>query len=277
MSAPLYAKRQEIVSKIPNFWPLVFEECPLEIERYIQPSDSEIFAKYLTGLDVKRFEVPLDPEEAEQARGPGDPRSLLLRFEFAENEWFEDTVLEKKFWWRRSRDGWTGLVSEPVRVHWKKGKDPTQGLMVGAMELWEARKKVGDMSARNLPAFDALSKILENWNGENTSFFTWFAFISSRRWVSAEESADAIKAEKTRRQTVGEGRLTTEDDVSPDDEMLEQQVQVLEDGDSLANIIAEDLWPSAIKYFSECDSTTSCDLLLTSISTSTRTRGLGYL
>ncbi|OTA22546.1 hypothetical protein BTJ68_14257 [Hortaea werneckii EXF-2000] len=35
LSKPLYAKRAEAVSKIPNFWPLVMEQAPMEIEDYI--------------------------------------------------------------------------------------------------------------------------------------------------------------------------------------------------------------------------------------------------
>jgi len=250
MSAALYAKRQTIISQIANFWPLVFEFAPPEIDAYIQPSDSELFGKCLIGLDVKRFEVPLGPEKIEQEAESADPRSILIRFEFAKNEWFEDTVLEKRLWWRRSRDGWTGLVSEPVKIHWKKGKDLTHGLLDGAIELWEARTQKGDMSARDLPAFDTLAKLLDNWNGANTSFFTWFGYVSSRRWVSAEESLAAIKAEKERRQNLAHGAVQTDEVSDPDDELLEQQVEVHDEGDTLANVIAEDLWSGAIKYFS---------------------------
>ena len=261
LGVPLYAKRQELVSKIPNFWPLVFELPPPEIDAYMQVSDSEIFGKYLTGFDVRRFEVPLGPERIQQGDADeGDPRSLAIRFEFAENEWFEDGVLEKKFWWRRAKDGWTGLVSEPVRIHWKKGKDPTRGLTDGATKLWEARKEAGDMSKRDLPEFDALARILENWNGTNTSFFTWFAYVSPRRWVSAEESAEAVKQERRRREELAQGSAKGTASPIPEPEPLEQQVEVHEDGDSLANVFAEDLWPGAIRYFSKHEHrvSTSC-------------------
>ena len=44
--------------------------------------------------------------------------------EFKENEYFNNTRLEKKFWFRRDRTGFSGLVSEPVRIEWKsKEKD----------------------------------------------------------------------------------------------------------------------------------------------------------
>ncbi|GAB7342962.1 hypothetical protein MBLNU457_g1066t1 [Dothideomycetes sp. NU457] len=245
----LFAKRRELVSQIPNFWPLVFEAAPPEIDSYIQPSDSEVFAKCLTNLEVSRFEVPLGPEKIGEKDDMGDPRSLLIRFEFAENEWFEDTVLEKKLWFRRAEDGWTGLVSEPVKIHWKKGKDMTNGLMDGALNLWEARQKAGDMSKRDLAEFDALARIVENWSGANTSFFTWFAFISNRRWVSAEESAKAVRTERDRRQQVREGKGEAKPAEMPSEDPMEQQVEVHEDGEGIANVLAEDLWPGAIRYF----------------------------
>lgn len=222
----------------------MLEEAPPDIDRYIQPSDSEIFATCLQSIQVSRFELDADSEN-------GDPRSLSIKFGFSENPWFDAGVLEKRFWWRRTADGWTGLVSEPVRVPWKKGKDPTKGLMDGALKLWDARKLAGDMRRRDdLPEFDHMAKITETWNGDNTSFFTWFAFVSSRRWVSAEESAAAVEAEKERRRRAGQG-LDTAAVQLPDDDQLEKQVEAHEDGDTLATIIAEDLWPGAIKYFSE--------------------------
>ncbi|TKX26775.1 nucleosome assembly protein [Elsinoe australis] len=249
LSKDLYAKRKTVVSKIPKFWPLVLEAAPPEIDRYIQPSDSEVFAECLTGITVDRFEITADEGNANGSM-TGDPRSVSITFEFSENEWFKDTALEKKFWWRRANDGWTGLVSEPVRVHWKKGKDPTKGLMDGAIRLWEARKKAGDMRKRDLPEFDHMAKITETWNGDNTTFFTWFAFVSSRRWVSEEESRNAVEAEAARRKEVRTG--TEKPKVGlPEDDQLESQVEAHEDGDGLATVIAEDLWPSAIRYFTQ--------------------------
>lgn len=245
LTKSLYEKRQSVVSKITGFWPLVLEEAPSEIDRFIQLSDSEIFATCLQSIHVSRFELDADGEH-------GDPRSLSITFTFSENAWFDAGSLEKRFWWRRAADGWTGLVSEPVRVPWKKGKDPTKGLMDGAIKLWDARKQGGDMRRRDMPEFDHMAKITETWNGDNTSFFTWFAFVSSRRWVSAEESAAAVVAERDRRRRASQGLETTAAAVQlPDDDQLERQVEAHEDGDTLATIIAEDLWPGAIKYFSE--------------------------
>lgn len=255
LSAPLYAKREAAIAKIPGFWPLVFEQAPPDIDQYIQPSDSEIFAKCLTGLSVTRPEIALGPEKLNASSSDaetGHPRSLQIRFEFSDNEWFTNSVLEKTFWYRRSGDGSAGLISEPVRVHWKKGKDPTQGLMDGAIKLWEARKKAGgDMNRKDLREYSSLAKIMENWSCHNTSFFTWFAFASGGRWISAEESAEAANKERERRKRFTDG-ISEDDHGEPErDEESEEHVEVCEDGDELATTIAEDLWPGAIKYFSE--------------------------
>ena len=139
LTKPLYTKRAAAITKIPSFWALVLEQAPPEIDQFIQPSDSRIFGESLLNLTVTRPE--LDASDAKDA----SPRSLKIRFEFKENEDFEDTVLEKEFWYRRAKDGGVGLVSEPVKVHWKKGRGLTGGLGVAAGELWGARKKGGGM------------------------------------------------------------------------------------------------------------------------------------
>lgn len=239
----MYEKRQQVISKIPNFWPLVFEQAPPEIDHYIQPTDSEIIGKSLTSLEVKRFEVDESGEN-------GEPRSLLFRFEFSENDFFTNKVLEKKFWYRRSAKGWAGLVSEPVKINWKKGKDTTHGLVDAAFKLFEARKAAGDMHKSDLKEHKAITKLLEIWNGENTSFFTWFAYVSPVPYITAEESVQATKKAKETKAKVEEEEI---EDVEEDIENLVEPAEAHEAGDDLANLIAEDLWPSATKYFSKDD------------------------
>jgi hypothetical protein len=261
LSAPLYAKRQEIVSKIDNFWPLVFEQSPPDLDRYITPNDANIFAK-LKSLDVKRFEIPMGPEKIDSEAG--DPRSIAIRFEFDENEYFTNSVLEKKFWYRRSNDGWSGLVSEPVKIDWK-GKDPTEGLNAAALAVFEARKKAGDMKKKGFAAHNKLLELIENNNVDNTSFFAWFGFISADRYVSAEESAQANKEYKERQDKRSNGERV--DSPEPDEEdMLDmsESDDVHPEGEELAQLIAEDVWPNAIKYFSKCQSTFQTFNFLTS-------------
>ncbi|QIX01479.1 hypothetical protein AMS68_006996 [Peltaster fructicola] len=246
LQKPLYAKRKETLAKIPNFWPLVFEQAPPEIDQYIQTEDSRVFADSLESIEVIRSELEKDGKN-------GSPRSLRIAFNFKANDQFEDTQLVKDFHWRRASDGWTGLVSEPVRVQWKSGNDLSHGLTEMAYKLFEARKKGGDMTNRKLPEYNKLKKEIESWNARNTSFFTWFAWVSDRRYVSAEESAKANKEfdelkEKRKNGEKVDMPEPNEEDIGANDD---SEVEAMEDGEDLAISIADELWPNAIKYFTQ--------------------------
>ncbi len=248
LNAPLWKKRAEIIAKIPHFWTLIFEESPQELANFIQPTDSSIFAEALQTLEVSRFEID-DPE--------GSPRSVSIKFGFGENEYFEDKEIEKKFWFRKSKD-WDGLVSEPVKIHWKEGKDPTGGLTDAAYALAQAKKKLaesvnGSADARkeaDLPEYKALARKIAESNEASLSFFAWFGFVSSYRWISAEESKQAEKeaAERLVKAKRGEKMEPEEDD--GDEEPGNQETEVFPQGDEVVTLIAEDLWPSAIKVYS---------------------------
>lgn len=82
----------------------------------------------LTGIDVERFEV----QDAER----GEPRNVKLTFSFKSNQWFHDEKIEKKLFWRMSKDGWDALVSDPVTIQWKE-RDLTDGLLDMAVNLWK--------------------------------------------------------------------------------------------------------------------------------------------
>ncbi|EME82199.1 uncharacterized protein MYCFIDRAFT_139273 [Pseudocercospora fijiensis CIRAD86] len=229
LSKGAYAKRAEAIAKIPNFWPLVLEQAPPEIDGYIHPEDSRILGESLLSLEVTRPELDIEPQ--------GSPRSISIKFHFKENDRFSDEVLEKKFFYRRASDGWVGLVSEPVKINWKKGKDLTEGLTDGAYALFEARKKTGDMLAKGVPEYAALKKKVEHWNGGNTSFFTWFG------WEHQARREARKKGEKV------ELRLPEPEDEEKDDD--DSDVEVHENGDDLAVSFAEDIWPNAIKFFTQ--------------------------
>ncbi|KAK6420976.1 hypothetical protein LTR95_016879 [Oleoguttula sp. CCFEE 5521] len=252
LSTPVYTKRAAVIAKIPNFWPLVIEQAPQEIDQFIQPKDSQILVENLTSFEVTRPGIAA--ESGPDSAGSGEnPRSFKLRFEFKANDDFEDTVLEKSFWHRRAKDGWSGLVSEPVNIRWKTGKDLTEGLTGMASRLFEARRKTGDFENRGLQEYTALKKKVEHANGMNTSFFTWFGWVSSRRYVSAEESAEA---EAKRAEAKGEDKSDGADPEAPDLENEEladddQEVEVHEAGEDIAVSFAEDIWPGAIKYFTQ--------------------------
>ncbi len=279
---PIYTKRARLISKIPFFWPLVFEQAPPEIDQYIQPSDSALLAAAFSSLTVTRFEIPgqLPPlfaaaaPEPESNRVFGEPRSLCLRFEFKENEWFEDSVLEKRFWYRRARDGWCGRVSEPVKIKWKKGKDLTGGLGAAAWELWEAQKKTGlldgvdsengDGSAegkgkgkekQSLPEYEKLKKMVEESTEGSQSFFAWFGYRG--RYVSKEESD--VATNEVGQNWGRKGKLPMDEEFGSEEKLGDgDEVEVPEDateifprGEELAVGIAEDIWPSAILLFSK--------------------------
>lgn len=228
----------------------MFEQSPPEIDNFVQPSDSKLFAECLQTIEVSRFELD-DPK--------GSPRSFSIKFGFSDNAYFEDKALEKKFWFRKSLDGWQGLVSEPVKINWKKGQDLTDGLTDAAYQLYQAKQKLVETangSAKSketsLPEYKSLAEMIEMTDGSN-SFFSWFGFASSYKWISAEESEQAskVEAENLEKRRRGE---KIKDEEPEDDGQDFQETEVFPQGDELAMIIAEDMWPSAIKYYSMCRS-----------------------
>lgn len=227
----------------------MFENAPPEIDQYISPTDSELFAECLTNLEVERFEVDQNP------------RSFLIRmtFDTSKNKHFSDEVLEKRFWFRRSADGWSGLVSEPVGINWKKGNDITNGLTTKALKLFSAQRTASTASSANgkskkappkVKEYDDLLKALETSTEGELSFFTWFGFISSHRYVSAEENAAAIqKQEEDRAKRAAGEDVPEEEDDEFDPDAADENLEIFPNGDELATLIAEDLWPQALKYF----------------------------
>lgn len=255
----LYEKRAALVAKIPGFWPLVLEQAPPGVDEHIQPSDAALLLSALTSLEVTHFELD-DPE--------GDPRSIAIKFTFSENEYFEDSVLEKKFWYRHADKGdWAGLVSEPVDIRWKKDQDLTQGLLAQAVKLWNGEQEKAASGGKKVEGWTddrkALKEKIESIGLGGISFFAWFGYVGRR--VSAEESKTALAEEKERRKLRQEGKEVPEDDTveegeDDDDEIaIEEDLEIFPEGDDLAVCISEELWPDAIKYFSEfCASLPPC-------------------
>jgi hypothetical protein len=182
---------------------------------------------------------------------------VSIRFEFAPNEYFEDAVLEKRFWHRRSRDGWSGLVSEPVRIQWKRERDLTGGLLDMVCAAWETEKSIPSRPKREAegltPEQRALKKKIENTGMGGLSFFAWFGFIG--RKISAEESAAAVAKEKEKKAARKMKRASTPESEGSEDESEEEDdvgmsLEIFPDGDDLAVAFTDDLWPGAIKYFS---------------------------
>ena len=169
--------------------------------------------------------------------------------------------MEKKFWYRKSKD-WEGLVSEPVKIHWKKGNDLTGGLTDAAVALAQARKKLAKTNSAKsaeteLPEYKALAEKLEMSTEASLSFFAWFGFVSSYRWITAEESEEASKADAERLEKLKQGEKV-EDEEDDEDEQDFQETEVFPSGDEIATLIADDLFPSAIKYFSKSTLSNTC-------------------
>ncbi|KAI0814619.1 nucleosome assembly protein [Xylaria sp. FL0064] len=255
LSKPLYEKREKLVAKIPNFWALVIEQAPEDVDQYIQPSDSAVLLSSLTSISVSHFEL--------ENGGKGDPRSISVRMEFFENDYFEDKVLEKKFWYRRSRSGGGGLVSEPVAIKWKAGKDLTQGLLDLVVKVWEQDKKD---SQTNGASKDKKAKTKpENWTADQkalrakidkfglggVSFFCWFGYRGQD--ISAEENAIAVEEDQKRRanKAAKEALQETLQELEEDEEEDPLALEIFPDGDDLAVAFSEDLWPGAIRYFTQ--------------------------
>ncbi|ETS80305.1 hypothetical protein PFICI_07834 [Pestalotiopsis fici W106-1] len=248
LTKALYEKRQKTVAEIDNFWPLVFEQAPQEVDAYIQPSDSAVLSAALKSIYVSRFEV--------EDGSKGDPRSLSIKFEFDDNEYFEDKVLEKKFYHRQSKDGnFAGLVSEPVAIKWKAGKDLTDGMLDMVVSVYEQEKKSGQTGIPKIKNFTAEQKALqEKIQGTGMGAVSFFAFFGYRGYpVTEEENKESIAKEQEQRRLRAEGKSTGDEDEAPElvdaDEDDEEILEIFPDGEELAVAIAEDLWPSAIKYF----------------------------
>ena len=135
-------------------------------------------------------------------------------------------------------------------MQWKEGKDLSEGLNGMAVKLFEVRKKAGDYLKKDVPEYEALAEKLTTANAVNTSFFTWFGFVSGRRYVSAGESEKA-EAEFKKGDAKPEEEKEEDEDEDEEDKNDDSVVEVHEEGEQLAISIAEDLWPAAIKYFTQ--------------------------
>merc|ERR1712000_483730 len=214
LTKPLYERRSKTTSQIPNFWSLVLEQAPPDIDQYIQPSDSALLLSSLLSISVSHF-------EAESKTSGGDPRSVSVTWEFAPNDYFHDEKLEKKFWYRRARDGWCGLVSEPVDIKWKEGRDLTGGLLGLVCKAWEVEQKSLDTNSKS--------------NGEATKI--------------EREKREKRKAAKSSPEAASNAEEDQDDE--EDEEDIDMSLEIFPDGDDLAISITEDLWPGAIKYFTQ--------------------------
>lgn len=263
MTRDILNARQSTISKIPGFWAVVFDHASSELEAAITGSDLAVFSHALKGIEVGRPEIPASASPSQVGlQHFGEPRSVTIRFHWSENEWFTDSVLEKSFFYRYGKDGSAGLVSEPVRINWKAGKDLTEGLTDAAYNFWAAQKqnpaqqldgvlvgdarKARDAEARKIPEYKTLHDKLESATNGAISFFNFFSYRG--RWTSAAESVEA-KAELLAKRQGAQNGAEDDDDDDEDEDFPEEDVETFPAGHECAVSIAEDIFPSAIDYF----------------------------
>ncbi|GLJ51735.1 hypothetical protein SUGI_1099450 [Cryptomeria japonica] len=105
---PYYAKRNEVIQTIPDFWLTAFLSHPA-LGDLLTEEDQKVF-KYLQSLDVEDFK---------------DVKSgYSISFTFRPNPYFEDTKLVKVFSF--SDEGTTKISGTTVK--WKDGMDVTNGI-----------------------------------------------------------------------------------------------------------------------------------------------------
>ncbi|KAL8783287.1 MAG: hypothetical protein Q9213_004721 [Squamulea squamosa] len=233
---PKFLERATAIRAIPDFWSTVLDEAPAEIDQRIQPRDVPVLS-CLTSIDIERFEI----KDADN----GEPRSIKITLNFKPNEWLCDNQIEKRFYWRMSHNGWSGLVSEPVNVRWKN-KDLTDGLLDLAVNL---RKKELDLEAYALPKehiytteeYQVLLKKVQRTPQDAISIFGFLGFRGHH--ISAAESAASTR----RKQDVvgGSTRMGSLDEGTPP----LPDSEIYPHGEEVAVALSEDLYPGATHYF----------------------------
>ncbi len=237
---PLYQKRKTLLDNITDFWPTVFGSGPEEIQQFFSPEDLALGA-FLKSFSVERYQI--------QSAQKGEPRSLRFTFEFAPNDFLQDTILTKDFEYQPREDGPGSLLSKPVPIKWKsKKKDLTHGLLDAAVELYQAEEalqlrnadKVVDIVERESlwqheKLREKLIKLDEDEDNQ-PSFFNWFGFRG------------AINPAPPKKATENGADGEEEDDYEEEvEEMLE--VEIFPAGEEIAITLAEELWSDAMDYF----------------------------
>merc|ERR1711939_499593 len=206
---PLYTKRKALLDRVPDFWPTVFGNGPEEVQQFLSPDDLALISC------IKSFTV--DRHQIESAT-KGEPRSLRFTFEFAENEFIEDKQLVKEFEYKPREDGPGSLVSKPIPIKWKNGKEQVE--LVDREALWQ-HEKLRDKMVK-----------LDESDEHEPSFFNWFGFRGAVNTAVPKKPAD-------------NGANGADDEEV--DQMLE--VEIFPAGEEVAIVLAEELWTDAMDYF----------------------------
>lgn len=240
---PLYSKRKELLDRVPDFWPTVFGNGPEEIQQFLSPDDLALISA-IRSFSVERYQI--------ESETTGEPRSLRFTFEFAENDFIEDTKLVKEFEYKPREDGPGSLVSKPVPIKWKsKRRDVTHGLLDAAVELYAAEEalklkngeaEIDIVERESLWQHEKLREKLAKLDEDpelEPSFFDWFGFRGAVKTAHPKKPAE----------NGANGAEDDEDEDEDEEPMLE--VEIFPAGEEVAITLAEEVWPDAMDYFSK--------------------------
>ena len=268
---PIYTRRQAVLASIPSFWSIIFENFGPELDEHITPEDWAFLGENLTGVNVSRPDV-----------ASNNPRTFEITFGLKAGNGVVDAMeIKKKFMYRSLRDGdesWSGLISEPVEVKWASDeKDLAGGINGLSKKIFDVRKKrvegriedkknegkgKGKKSQGKVKEDDGLSELeleLEEKLNQTQSFFNWFSWTGDYFMVMEKEAEVRLREEKK-----AKGEEVTEDD--EDEEQSETDgIDVFPDGEKLAYLIAEDMFPNALKHFGTPTPTPSLGLRNTNV------------
>ncbi|MCJ1370077.1 hypothetical protein MMC20_001289, partial [Loxospora ochrophaea] len=243
LKADLYARRTSLLERIPHFWPIVFNQAPEEISSYIQPSDLPALAA-LKDFHADRFKGSSRSSNPKVTKDTG-MGSVIIRFEFLENEYFSNRIVEKSFWFHRTPSDQAEFVSEPVKIDWRPGKDLTNGLLDLAVDVW---KRELDRSERgkDVAKYQELVRRVVESSQMGVSFFAWFGF---RGRDSMTTISTKTKTEKGTGESINRDEAAGTDPNEADYEEAEIEREIFPGGEELAIALSEDLYPNALSYF----------------------------
>ena len=266
---PIYRRRNEVLATIPSFWTNIFVNFGPELDEHITPEDWAFLSENLISVNVSRPDAN------------NNPRSFDIIFGLKENNGVVVTTeVRKSFVYKSLKDGnerWTGLISEPVEIKWvNEDKDLTGGINRLAIKIFELRKKrvegkieekqkkkedglnAKGKSASKIKEDDGLSELeleLEEKLNQHQSFFNWFSWTGEYFMVLEQEAKAKVKEETT---TNGKGLDDEDEDDDDDDDDDDdgddenEAIDVFPDGIKLAYLIADDMFPNALKHFGMC-------------------------
>ncbi|KAJ3413615.1 hypothetical protein HDV05_007759 [Chytridiales sp. JEL 0842] len=153
---PIYDQRDALIKKVPGFWSDVLLSHPF-LGSMIQPSEAPIL-NHLISL---------------KASTENNGKHIKVTLTFEKNPYFEETVLVKEV----KVDDEVEIKSEPVKITWKAGKNPSKESSSPDAKTGDKRKK-GHTHADGEECED---------DHDSPSFFNWLQGTDD---VDAEQDAE---------------------------------------------------------------------------------------